>query len=648
LHLRVQSAFADNAAPSAVPAVVVREWNERWAYPRLRMATNRDFFEAAEARLGDAIPTYEGDWADWWADGIGSAARELGRARRAQSGIRTAQTLHAVAEVLDARGVADRAGDTARGVRAGHAAAADDGWRDDVERAYDDLALFDEHTWGAANPWTDRLEHVDAGALQWRWKAARALDAAERVDALLDTARARLAVHVDRPADAHAAVLVLNPAGHARTDAVELLLPEGRVPATRDLGVVDIARGVRVPSELAPQPHARYRPRGQRLRFLARDVPAYGFVRYAIVADRDGVPEPAPGDPAALDTERIGAWLDVLTGCLTSLTVNGAELVNRDSAFGFNQYVYDRYATASRVNHLSSRLAPAGLWLLAGRDVAGDGVLAARTSSALEERATVRLRAPGARELVVTFRAVHGADRLEIENVVDKLSVNDKEAVFVAFPFALDHPRARYEITGGTHADGDPEVPGSAHHMRAVRGWVALEGERTVALGTYDAPLVQVGAIHLPYAPFPPTTHAEPATVFSWAMNNGWDTNFPLSQGGEIELAYAVAAGEPARAAAPPLIGVLSSPRAARALPDRGRLCAVPDGVELIAIGASRDGEGLVAHVLSHAAAPVDLDVAFPDLPVAAAGTGDHLERSRDDRRILPGELLTVRLGDAA
>ena len=258
----------------------MREWNAQWAYPRLRMATNRDFFEAAEARLGDAIPTYEGDWADWWADGIGSAAREVGRARRAQSGIRTAQTLHAVADALR-----PDAGDG-------------DGWRDEVERAYDELALFDEHTWGAANPWTDRLEHVDAGALQWRWKAARAQDAAERVDALLDSARARLAVHVDRPADAHAGVLVFNPAGHERTDAVELLLSEGRVPATRELAVVDVARGERVPCELAPQPHAAL-PAARAAAALpgARRAARTGFARYAIVADRDGVPEPGRGRP---------------------------------------------------------------------------------------------------------------------------------------------------------------------------------------------------------------------------------------------------------------------------------------------------------------------------------------------------------------
>jgi Glycosyl hydrolases family 38 N-terminal domain len=624
LHLRVQSAFADNAAPSATASEIVRRWNEEWAFPRLRMATNRDFFEAAEERLGDAIPTYEGDWTDWWADGIGSAAHEVGRARRAQTGVRTAQTLHAWADALGE----DR-----------------NGWRDDVERVYEDLALFDEHTWGAANPWTDRLEHVDAGALQWRWKAARAHDAAEAVDALLEGARARLAAHVPRPAEAQAGVLVVNPGPLARTDVVELLLPETRVAAGRALAVVDVASGERMPAALEPQPFAAHRPRGLRLRFLARDVPPAGFARYAIVADREGVPEPAAGDPKALETDRFAARLDAVSGCLSSLTDGGAELVNGDSAFGFNQYVYDRYATASRVNHLSSRVGEAGLWLLASRDVAGDGVLVRRTSSALEERAVVRLRAPAASELTVTYRLVHGGDRLDVLDTVVKTAVTDKEAVFVAFPFALEHPRARYEITGGVHADGDPTVPGSADHMRAVRGWVALQGgERTVALGTHDAPLVQVGATRIPYAPFPPSSPGEPATVFSWAMNNGWDTNFPLSQGGEIELGYAVATGDPRVAAAPPLVGILSSPRSTGELPERGRLCALPDGVELLAVGGSRSGDGLVAHVHSLAAEPVDLEVAFPDLPVEIQGFGDHLERPRGNGVIRPGELVTVAL----
>jgi Glycosyl hydrolases family 38 N-terminal domain len=606
LHLRVQSAFADNAAPSEVPAGIVRAWNSQWAYPRLKMATNRDFFAAAEERLPD-IPTYEGDWTDWWADGIGSAAREVALARRAQRRIRTAQTLHAWADALGER---------------------DERWPAEVERAYEDLGLFDEHTWGSANPWNDRLEHVDAGALQWGWKAARAYAAAETVDGLLDGARARLAAHVSRPAGALAGVVVFNPAGTARTDAVELLLPESRVPVTAQLAVVETVSGERVSCELAPQPHAHYRPRGQRLRFLAREVPAYGYARYAIVADRDGVPAPTESNSATLESETITGRLDVRAGTVAALN----DLVNGDSAFGFNQYVYDRYATASRVNHLSSRLGAPGMWLLAERGVADDGVLIARTSSALEERATIRLRAPGAHGLTVTYRLVHGAGRLEIVNVLDKPATTDKEAVFFAFPFA--RAGVRYEITGGVQAEDGPTVPGSAHHMRAIRDWVAV-GDAVLA--TFDAPLVQTGSIRLPYAPFPPSTHEEPGTVFSWALNNGWDTNFPQSQGGEIDLGYAV--GD----ASPPLVGILSSPRAQEALPERGRLASLPDGVELIALGAGRDG-GLVAQIHSRAGEPVALDgLTFGDLPVR--GLADHLERPRDATRILPGELLTVLLG---
>ena len=110
-------------------------------------------------------------------------------------------------------------------------------------------------------------------------------------------------------------------------------------------------------------------------------------------------------------------------------------------------------------------------------------------------------------------------------------------------------------------------------------------------------------------------------------MNNGWDTNFPQSQGGEVALRYAVGDASPA------LVGVLSSPRASdAALPGRGTLCTLPEGVDLIAIGA-----GFVALVHSRAQEPVELGV--------DAGTvGDHLGRPRDTTRILPGELLTIAL----
>jgi hypothetical protein len=154
-----------------------------------------------------------------------------------------------------------------------------------------------------------------------------------------------------------------------------------------------------------------------------------------------------------------------------------------------------------------------------------------------------------------------------------------------------------------------------------------VDGDVTLAWATLEAPLVQLGNIHLPYAPFPatiPPEEARPATVYSWAMNNLWDTNFPPAQGGEVELRYAVGGADP------PLHAVLSSPRATGDLPERGQLARLPEGVELLAIGA-----GGTALVHSRATEPVEL---------AAATVADHLGRPRDTTTILPGELLTVTL----
>ena len=171
LHLRVQGAFSDNASPSIVPAGIVREWNERWAYPQLRLATNSEFFTEAEERLAGSIETYSGDWTDWWVDGIGSGARHLGFNRRAQADVRTAQTLHTLADTLTDDGA--------------------DPWNE-IDEAYESMALFDEHTWGAANPWMDGLERRESGALQWERKAGFARDAYENSNALVRSGIHRL------------------------------------------------------------------------------------------------------------------------------------------------------------------------------------------------------------------------------------------------------------------------------------------------------------------------------------------------------------------------------------------------------------------------------------------------------------------------
>lgn len=71
-------------------------------------------------------------------------------------------------------------------------------------------------------------------------------------------------------------------------------------------------------------------------------------------------------------------------------------------------------------------------------------------------------------------------------------------------PFAMRQPTVRMEATDGMTDAGRPTVPGSAQHMRTVCRWTNFEEDASVAVvATQDAPLVQVGGITIPYAPYP-------------------------------------------------------------------------------------------------------------------------------------------------
>jgi hypothetical protein len=255
---------------------------------------------------------------------------------------------------------------------------------------------------------------------------------------------------------------------------------------------------------------------------------------------------------------------------------------------------------------------------------------------------------------------VRGVGRLDIVNRLQKLSTDDKESVYFTFPFALDGPRVEWEVTGGVTGAGHPHVPGSAPHMRAIRHWALVSGAHGAAVwAALEAPLVQLGNIHLPFRPFPttvPEAAAGESTIVSWAMNNLWDTNFPPAQGGETLFRYAVAPAEDrgdavaiAGAVASPLAAVILAGRAAADSRPRGSLLALDRrDVELVHLAPSRRGHDLVAFLHSHADEPVDVAVAFDDLRVSRAHVGTFLERDLRETdsplRIEPGALVSLSL----
>ncbi|WP_405651251.1 alpha-mannosidase [Streptomyces sp. RK9] len=647
LHLRVQGKFGDNAPPRRVIADTVRRWNETWAHPRLRLSRNEDFFLDAEARLGDEIATFEGDWTDWWVDGVGAGAQPLSLARTAQSVVADAQTIGAFASLLDATGAEDDTRDAA-GV-------------------YEAVSLFDEHTWGAGDPWTHGDEGGHSGEQQWHWKYGQALRAHDDGTSLLHRASARLGQRLAAAPGALATYHVVNTCSWPRTDVVRIFLPESSVPSAQAVAVRDGRSGRRLAHEERAQTNDDHRDAGRFLVVRIDEVPPAGSVRVDITAagtdaygaggttavtaatgwnptgtaERENPADTAAQalahpDPTLLENEHLAVRVDLAHACVASVIdkSTGRELVRTDPVVGFNGYFHDSYTTAGGFNHNSSRTTASDrLEHLGTRAVAPPAALIARHSTATAEILTYETRPAGANRLRTTLTLPRGVPRLDIENRLDKDRTLDKESAYFAFPFAFDDPVVRMEASGGVTGTGLPVVPGSARHMRAVRRWVTLADDGcAVAWSSQDAPLVQFGNVALPYAPFPRTMgHDEPATVFSWIHNNLWDTNFPSRQGFEFTFRYSLACAPTADGLGPRTAAAFSRPlRAVRA---RGPVASgaathafveVDDPrVRLVGVTVPRPGE-LLLRLQSFAHEAVDCRV-LTRFPVAAAYRADFL-----------------------
>ena len=633
LTLRMQNGFADNAPPSLAISEVVRDWNATWAFPKLRMATSREFFAEAAERGGDTIKEFEGDWTDWWVDGVGSGARPLGLNRRAQATVRTATTLHALAGANSPTNAAV-----------------------ELDRVYEDIALFDEHTWGSANPWANQLDNVDSGELQWRRKSSFAYEGYDRAEEMLDAGLRAYASDYGQASGVEASLLVFNPSGWARTDLVRVFVPAERIEAGKRISVVNAATGRTVPYDAAPQGHPGFRAKGIWLTFTAADVPPVGFTRFDVVSGGDPARTREIANPFTLSSRFYTVTVDERSGFIASIVDRdtGRELVDDAAPFGFNEYVYDRYATAPNFNHLSGRVQDVDLSLHGSRSVAGHASLLSRDSDPVGERIKIRLTGEGSEWIETTITLPNDLKRIDIENRIAKIATPEKESVYFAFPFAVDDDDPEYEITGGATSQAAPHVPGAARWMFAIRHWLTLkDAEGSVAWTTHEAPLVELGTISLPYLPFPSTIPADscgPATIYSWALNNIWDTNFPAQQGGEMVFRYSVTSGpegdsrelgvRAGASASAPFTGFAVRTHGAQELPASASFVEIAHPlVELVKIAPSRTDGSLAIFLQSLAAEPVVTRVSFPGSAPASVRLGTFQEEDGSDLTIENGSV---------
>jgi alpha-mannosidase len=127
--------------------------------------------------------------------------------------------------------------------------------------------------------------------------------------------------------------------------------------------------------------------------------------------------------------------------------------------------------------------------------------------------------------------------KIELNYIVDKQYTEQKEGIYIAFPIDVDRPQFAYEIQQGWINPSANLMKGGNAEWFTVQHWMAAHDRGlAVAIVPVDAPLATFGDINR--GEWPGSFAPKSSTLFSYIMNNYWDTNYPAGQGGAVRFRY--------------------------------------------------------------------------------------------------------------
>ncbi len=663
----------------------VREWNARWAYPRLSVSTNDRFYQDLREELPPDLPVFRGELPGQdYPVGAMSTAAATGVNRANHARLLVAEQLSTVAAATTDLPAATEA----------------------LDEAYEDVLWYDEHTWGHHFPAGPAAEASECE------KQVHAYRAAAVTHDVISRYLARVADHIELLTDGFCLV-VYNPLPHPRTAAVSTPLRElencgstmhRRVdPDDPDAGPVlqgvaltdrwhryppaevlrghfdllDAETGEAVPFQIVelasphdPMPYAPQRyglaqggkrlgifetPSGvgRDLHFVARDLPAGGYRTYLLKPWSQPRPETvAGGKPGALviENEYYRVEADPDTGRVVSIVDREADRELLDAG------------------------APHGLGELVVRDP--EGLLPAEapvfcTLSAdgpVYRGLSFTTSAPGHPQIHWTLGLHAGVKRLDLACRVLKDPTPLLET-YLAFPFRLETPDWRYESVLAVVEPIRDFLPAAYWDAVTVQNWVCLsDGAWSVLWSSLEAPVVSLGELHPGYTSpahscrVPERAHHEPATadilargwLYSLLFANNFGTNFAVSQSGTALFRYSLttAPGSLSDAeatrlgweAVTPCETIFAERRRPGHLPLSGSLLRVTgDYLALLTCKLADDRRGLILRLWNPAPEPARGRVAVGLGPVAEVRLTSVVEQ---DDATLPGGARLVDRGE--
>jgi hypothetical protein len=509
----------DGDPPFPPLADFVAAWHRLGLKPTLRLTTVSKALRHLKREIGPAIAELEGEWPDFWANGVASGPREVAASRRAKRIVAAAES--SAWGPLDANGSKT------------------------VEEIYEQLCLFDEHTWGHMNsvgvPWS--LDVVG----QYNEKSRQAYRPLARAQMLLSQrVRGRLAhaeegLYVTNTSTQPWSGWIEMPTSCLRDDyrSVEDATTDTKTPLELRNGLRPYERP-KHPGELTIGNTAATFPDncpGMASRFWMEGLRAGETrqLRLSLEPAGENAAGGHGGPVIQVDSQRwptSATWPGMerplfLPGCGEFLSVG---------VRGFAPRWIAREIFATENDAQRHRM----------RREALEEIPAVAAEPATEERHpstttyTQVLRHPRLQWATRQLELWNHEPRARLTVRFDRISSEAPELFFVAFSTPCEGILPRVSCGGVAFVPYEDQIPGSCRDYFSIDGWVQYETPQGNWLWvSRDAPLVTFGGPNV----LARRTDAprEPNRVLAMIFDNRWFTNFVANSHGAMEYQFDMA-----------------------------------------------------------------------------------------------------------
>ncbi len=473
---------ADNGTTDPHLSDFVKNWNEKYISPKIVIANVGEMMVKFEKKYHDKIPVYSGDYSPYWEDGAASTAKELAITKHNSERMNQTEILASIINPEKYQA-------------------------EDFYKAWRDVVMFEEHTWGSWNSISDPDNTFTTS--QWNYKKDFAING-EKISEKL------LANIISNASDSsNQTYHVYNTSSWNRTDLVFLTKEQSMIGNT----VLDENNNPCISQRLSDGS----------LAFLAKDVPALGSKKYRLVKQTPPFENDLKISQYTMENDFLKVTINPGNGSIESIIRkdNNEELVD-NKQYGMNQYLYvpgRDPSKAESAKNVSIRIKENGPFIIS---------------------LLIESEAPGTKKLSQEIRLIKNINRIDLINTVDKLKVRDKEAVNFAFPFNISGGKMKIDLGVGILEPEINQLDGSCKDFNCAQRWVDISNGKTgITWTTNEAPLIEIGEMineelsNNGYKLWKKKTTLS-NTFYSYVMNNYWHTNFKADQEGEITFHYSL------------------------------------------------------------------------------------------------------------